>query len=443
MDNISELKHYSNFRESGQGVLDSYLRNLLNCRVSFQQQKIADFEKVMCIDVTTTVKRSVYILDDDRVVITIKVIDSSSIIAIMPILLRRKDIASVPSRVLEQLAASITQKITECYLRQFHGGTQLMGTELENLVIARVFSMGVFDPSRFSFLITYLDKLSHTTFEGQFFTTGFILSRSLYDYKKGITKKRNGILYAIDAALPLVRNPKIEKRFWYLVDGKQKFYLFDQTLIIKNAFSITTFNKSWDGFFDSYFLKSVLYGKDVVFRTLCQNRMSIMNADNLEFVKIENVWKLRDYTFLRDYVKKHIRISKRVYTALIYYVLKCSQEEKSSIIWMPKDSAGTAINQYLLTKSSVFIPKKTILSNVEEDTIMRILTSDGVTVIDKKGTIIYHGGIVDLSASTVKGLAGTGETATKILSDNGIAIKISQDGNIKIFTSSTEEPLIF
>lgn len=443
MDNISELKHYSNFRESGQGVLDSYLSNLLNCRVSFQQQKISDFEKAMFIDVTTTVKRSVYIMDDDKVVITIKVIESSTVIAIMPIILRRKDIASVPNRVFEQLASAITQKITQCYLRQFHGGTQLMGIELENLVIAKVFSMGVFDPARFSFLISYLDKLSHTTFEGQFFTTGFILSRSLYDYEKGISKKRNGILYSLNKDIPLVRNPKIEKRFWYLVDGKQKFYLFDQNLVIKNAFSITTFNKSWDGFFDSYFLKSVIYGKDIVFRTLCQNRMSIMNADNLEFVKIENVWKLRDYSFLNDYIKKHIRIGKRVYTALIYYVLKCSQEEHSSIIWIPKDSTDAAINKYLLTKNSVFKPNKNILSNMEEETIMRILTSDGVTVIDKKGTIIYHGGIVNLSASTVAGLAGTGETATKILSDNGIAIKISQDGNIKIFTSSKEEPMIF
>lgn len=71
------------------------------------------------------------------------------------------------------------------------------------------------------------------------------------------------------------------------------------------------------------------------------------------------------------------------------------------------------------------------------------LSSDGVTVIDKSGKIIYHGGIVDLNAGITKGLAGTGETAARILSDNGIAIKISQDGNIKIFYSIQEKPFIF
>ena len=45
---------------------------------------------------------------------------------------------------------------------------------------------------------------------------------------------------------------------------------------------------------------------------------------------------------------------------------------------------------------------------------MRILSSDGVTVIDKSGKIIYHGGIVDLNAGITKGLAGTGETAARI-----------------------------
>ena len=41
------------------------------------------------------------------------------------------------------------------------------------------------------------------------------------------------------------------------------------------------------------------------------------------------------------------------------------------------------------------------------------------------------------------GLMGTGENAAKILSKNGIALKISQDGNIKIFAESSSEPLVY
>ena len=39
------------------------------------------------------------------------------------------------------------------------------------------------------------------------------------------------------------------------------------------------------------------------------------------------------------------------------------------------------------------------------------------------------------TASKVK-LAGSGETATQILASNGVAIKISQDGMIKVFAGN-------
>lgn len=39
------------------------------------------------------------------------------------------------------------------------------------------------------------------------------------------------------------------------------------------------------------------------------------------------------------------------------------------------------------------------------------------------------------SYSVVK-LSGSGETATRLLAQNGVAVKISQDGSIKIFSES-------
>lgn len=40
---------------------------------------------------------------------------------------------------------------------------------------------------------------------------------------------------------------------------------------------------------------------------------------------------------------------------------------------------------------------------------------------------------MNLSAVTACGQVGTGESAAKLLAQNGISIKISQDGNIKLF----------
>lgn len=75
--------------------------------------------------------------------------------------------------------------------------------------------------------------------------------------------------------------------------------------------------------------------------------------------------------------------------------------------------------------------------------IQRIMSSDGVTIISKEGKIIYCGAIVKLDVKREGGLMGTGENAAKILGQNGVAFKISQDGNVKIFTNSLTEPTIY
>lgn len=70
--------------------------------------------------------------------------------------------------------------------------------------------------------------------------------------------------------------------------------------------------------------------------------------------------------------------------------------------------------------------------------IDKILASDGAIVIGKNGKIIFESVFADMSnnSSSVVKLAGSGETAAKLLAQNGIAIKISQDGTIKIFSGN-------
>ena len=67
----------------------------------------------------------------------------------------------------------------------------------------------------------------------------------------------------------------------------------------------------------------------------------------------------------------------------------------------------------------------------------------GATVIDKNGKIRYFGCIADISKVTAGGIKGTGETAASLLAQNGMAIKISQDGPIKIFMEGIEGHIPF
>ena len=74
--------------------------------------------------------------------------------------------------------------------------------------------------------------------------------------------------------------------------------------------------------------------------------------------------------------------------------------------------------------------------------IIRYLSSDGATIIDKNGLLQYFGCIIDLNKIEVKGIKGTGESAAGALSSNGISLKISQDGTIKLFNEKKKQPIL-
>ena len=81
---------------------------------------------------------------------------------------------------------------------------------------------------------------------------------------------------------------------------------------------------------------------------------------------------------------------------------------------------------------------KAKLKRSNEVLIDKILASDGAIVIEKNGDIMYESVFVDVGKAKVSlnTLVGTGETATAYLAQNGVAIKVSQDGTIKIYSGN-------
>ena len=133
---------------------------------------------------------------------------------------------------------------------------------------------------------------------------------------------------------------------------------------------------------------------------------------------------------------EQLGIEYKVSYAILLYILKCSRNHISSILWMPKDCSEEAIGK-LTTNNRVKIwnSELNIMNESHQVLIEKILASDGAVVIDGNGKIIFESVFANMngdSSSAVK-LAGSGETAARLLSQNGVAVKISQDGTIKIF----------
>lgn len=189
-------------------------------------------------------------------------------------------------------------------------------------------------------------------------------------------------------------------------------------------------------YFDEYYLSNDLKSPDFLVRTVGPNEISVSDVDHKEFVKIENVWRYRHPKNITQFLVEHLHINYKVSYAILYYTLKCSRNHISSILWIPMDSSEETIEYYTTSnRVSIWKRKLNLLDESHQVILEKILASDGAMVIEKDGQILYESVFADMKEYNVekKKLVGSGETAARLLAKNGVAIKISQDGMIKVF----------
>lgn len=436
--NICKLKNYGNLKNSGLTLLVGFLESFFNCDVGLQEQPVEKFEEYFKLDVHSNLRRNCYRISESKMAIIVKVwgVNKDEIMAVMPIVLAAENISNIANTLFEKLSILISKKMTECFSNSFHFGPKYFGDGFAREFIATCLSARHYDFSRILFLIETFEKLAGTTFEGNYFTTGLIISKSLYEYNGKKGKNRGGVLYKLENDYDVIRKPLVDKRFWYLMDGMNSFYITDQTLVIKNLFIRNEASTSVDSFFDSYYLENTLLGSDIAFRVIGPNEISIITNEAFEFIKIENRWKIRNFEYLNRYLKARLTMEDSVRQGIIYYSTVCSKNHCSSIIWIPQNEDVNAINSLVSSKNKIWRNDLFLTDEKNQCVIQRLLSSDGVTIISSSGKVLYCGAIVKLDISEKEGLMGTGENAAKTLSQNGVAIKISQDGNIKIYSSS-------
>lgn len=198
-------------------------------------------------------------------------------------------------------------------------------------------------------------------------------------------------------------------------------------------------NNFVDNYFEKYYLYPNLHDPDFIVRAIGANEISVSDAYGKEYVKIENVWRFRYKNNFAEYLEDSLDIKKEICNAIIYYTLKCSRNHISTIIWIPKKCDKDSIKDYITGNGiSLWETKLNILKRSNEVLIDKILASDGAIVIEKNGDIMYESVFVDVGKAKVSlnTLVGTGETATAYLAQNGVAIKVSQDGTIKIYSGN-------
>ncbi len=432
VDCLNGLENFGRFLQLGQYEFCDFLKKFLNLeQVRIQSGKLDELKawlKAESLDEVMDVPEN-----DNEICVVSQIQTNGELIAYFPYVLRGSGVKKYLSikSLLPKLSEAVSDQITSCYLQGFNGGDWIFGENLARIIVSNCISTRKYDGIKFAHLIEKIEQLAASTFEGDFFPTGVIVCSDSSKYRGNFfefTKIKN-----ID---------NLDKREWFLANGQESFFLLDSNTNSRGIYrkSMPMSSDFISRYFDEYYLSNDLIAPDFVARTVGPNEISISDSDGKEFVKVENTWKYRHYKSITKFLVEHLQIEYKVSYAILYYTLKCSRNHISSIIWIPNDCTETAISDLTTSnRVSIWTSHLSILNESHQVLVDKILASDGAIVIEKDGQVLYDSVFADMSKASVSTegkLTGSGETAASFLANNGVAIKISQDGTIKIYSGN-------
>lgn len=428
--NFREIKGYKEFIMGAHMLFTRTLGNFFSVDVKWHFEPLREVNSLYGVDLKSCIERNVYILNPDIVLLIshVNVRDNSYLLGVV---VEGKGIGEYRGKkIFTIVASSLSNALQDSYRSRFRGAVIFLNEDFVMRAISKYVSRGSYDSYKIYNCIRKFNALRSTTFEGKYFSTGLIITRSLYNYKKQQEKiGACGDLHVLRRSCGIYDD--IENRFWYLVDGHSTFFLSDMKDVIRYVF-VYNDPKTYD--VHRFAESGAIVGRDIMLRTESGRELSLITSKGVEFIYQENTWRYRDYKWLQEQIEKVIHLDDDVFDSVIHYVLYCSKNDISSILWIPLDVSK--IDNNVSNKHSLFYSNFYIQHQRYEGLFKRLLSSDGATAIGIDGKLLYYGCIAKLNTTQSQNPKGTGESAAALLAKNGIAFKVSQDGTIKIFLGS-------
>jgi len=155
-------------------------------------------------------------------------------------------------------------------------------------------------------------------------------------------------------------------------------------------------------------------------------------------------WHFIDRSLLYKYLLKK-DIDPAVAAALVQVAFALSEMHIGTVLLVPDDArdlprvAGQIDSSPLAQALINSFSGRPLPDLVTDNSIIGVLGSDGLTVIDRKGDITSCGLIIDLQAERPNEASGGGRTQAALASSrHGVVIKVSQDGPISVFDGGRE-----
>jgi len=324
-----------------------------------------------------------------------------------------------------------------------HFRTALL-TSLADIAVARYIRgdhKGVFWPAQS--LIQLLKSLSYQRYEGTPATTGFLICRSqLDDFLGALEKTRYDWLDLGEdrrrVSADFFRNPLSYR----LVDGHRSLFVGDIRMNIKGTIGLNApgpgdqieqlahretqnlLSKAGEGSFAIYVNNS--------------SEIEIVLDTDKILVWRKGYWGLYDPDIMREFLAGWL--DKRSIEHLVWTVYALSKSRHGMVVLVADDDAldvlrkGSVGGRDPLSRALLrHVRGKKIGLLKRSGELSRILSSDGLTVINRKGELLDAGVIVDTSKVGDLVTGGGRTTAATSASHFGCVIKVSEDGPVELY----------
>ncbi|MEJ2469871.1 MAG: diadenylate cyclase [Desulfuromonadales bacterium] len=325
-----------------------------------------------------------------------------------------------------------------------HFRTALL-TSLTDIAVARYIRgnrKGVFWPTQS--LIQLLKSLSYQRYEGTPATTGFLVFRThLDDFLRSLEKTRYDWLDLGDDRRRITgdffQNP-LSYRF---VDGYRALFVCDIQMNLKGA--IRTSAPGPRDNIDQLSNRETLAllsqaGEDAF--AIYVNKASevevVLGTDRLLLWR-KGYWGIFDPDILREFLQG--KLDKRSIEHLIWSVYALSKSRHGTVVMVADDKTdlkalrmGSVGGRDPLSRALIRHVRGTKIGTLKRSgELSRILSSDGMTVINRKGEVLDTGVIIDTSRVSDLVTGGGRTTAATAASHFGPVVKVSEDGQVELF----------
>lgn len=423
------LQHAGRFKAYTVQTIISVLGRFFRCSIDFIESPREFALGKYGINILDNTNRGTYPIDDGEAFVLARVLQDDCLVSAFGVRLYNGDFSGL-TNLLNSLEGTLTRKVSGAFPNGFRSVPLGFGNRLCEQIITHYCAKGRYDYRSFQLLISEFKKLSGSTFEDNPFTTGLILTRSLFAFKKDESEEhgRLGTAHRLETTKKLAYTPTLDVRFWYLANGLKSFYVADKNLRITHIYFPNRSASNLPRYIEDRTLEEVLYGGDSMFKVVSNNEFTVTSSDGLEFVFQGGYWRLRAFDQIRKTIADSVDLNDDVAASVIEIALELSAQRRSALLVIPRDAEAVAdlsISSHSLTQEPLHIDD-------HRPVLYRIATSDGATVINSKGFIESFGCIIDTNIDSSREITGTGENAAESLSEHALAIKVSQDGMIKL-----------